>query len=625
MLVAELEGLPPVIRFTRDGHVPDAVWLAIAQQIDPDRNARFDDSQIYVSLGRLLARKAWLGQILSSFNCDARFDDACIEALNVSHQEADEVDDALSNGIHPDSSCDLEVELASTRFIRQLRDFQLRDLGQMLAISHGANFSVPGAGKTSVALAAYELLRSRGEVDRLLVIAPLSAFGAWFEESDECFASPLRAARFLERSTATEFAIVNYQRLASSYDDLARWIFQGRTHIILDEAHRMKRGRNGEWGAACLDLAHSAARRDLLTGTPAPQHPTDLIALLDFQWPQQARRILPERALVRQPTRGSMQELSRRLRPLFARTQKIELGLDEPELRIETVPMKPLQTEIYTALRTRARRALASSAGSAQLAQMGNVTAYLLQAAVNPGLLSRPVGGAKPAPLQFPSVDIEPGTDLADKVMRYGELEIPHKIEKLIALVDENARHNRKTLVWSNFVDVLRDLAARTLAPYSPALVYGGIPSGHEDDVWLTREKEIRRFRSDSDCWVLLANPAAMSEGISLHHECHDAVYVDRTYNAGQYLQSLDRIHRLGLAPGTETRITFLVSPGTIDESVSLRVSEKSHALADMLSDPGLVSMALPDEDLTGEWIDLGDRDDLNALLGHLRMDDSGE
>jgi hypothetical protein len=43
------------------------------------------------------------------------------------------------------------------------------------------------------------------------------------------------------------------------------------------------------------------------------------------------------------------------------------------------------------------------------------------------------------------------------------------------------------------------------------------------------------------------ANLAAMAEGVSPRHTCHDAIYVDRTFNAGQYLQSLDRIHRLGL------------------------------------------------------------------------------
>jgi hypothetical protein len=41
-----------------------------------------------------------------------------------------------------------------------------------------------------------------------------------------------------------------------------------------------------------------------------------------------------------------------------------------------------------------------------------------------------------------------------------------------------------------------------------------------------------------------------------------------------------------------------------------------------MLSDPLLVEMSLPDEELTGEWID---PDDLDALLAHLSMPVDGD
>ncbi|MGQ0618073.1 MAG: hypothetical protein ACT4PW_13980, partial [Acidimicrobiia bacterium] len=120
----------------------------------------------------------------------------------------------------------------------------------------------------------------------------------------------------------------------------------------------------------------------------------------------------------------------------------------------------------------------------------------------------------------------------------------------------------------------------------------------------------IHKFRS-----YLLANPAAMSEGVSLHHQCHDAIYVDRTFNAGQYLQSVDRIHRLGLAPGTETRISFLVCRDTVDETVDDRIRTKAECLSVMLSDASLVTMALPDEEAYGEWVE---PDDLDVLLRHL-------
>lgn len=613
-----------MVLFEREGDVPDELWVALAQQIDPARNQRYGAAIVEVSLERMLARRVWLGHLLARYSIDPEFDAGCLAALDLARREQDEVDEVLRNDISPASAPVLVEELATTRFSpdRPLRDFQLRDLGRMLAISHGANFSVPGAGKTTVALAAYELLRRRGLVERMLVVAPLSAFEAWFEELELCFTEVPKIALFRSRTTATEIAVINYQRLAASYPQLARWVSQAPTQVVLDEAHRMKRGRNGEWGAACLELAPLAVRRDLLTGTPAPQHPSDLVALLDFQWPQQALRILPDQALVAQPPREAMRELSARMRPMFARTQKNELGLDPPILRIETAEMRPLQYEIYRALRTRARNALATSDTAAQLAQMGRIAAYLLQAAVNPGLLAGLFGGVKSAEVQWPSLEVAPSSDLATKLQSYGALEVPRKIEKLVALVAKNAGLGRKTLVWSNIVEVLRDLHDRTLAPYNPAIVYGGVPSGGEEVSWRTREKEIRKFRTDPTCWALVANPAVMSEGVSLHRECHDAVYVDRTFNAGQYLQSIDRIHRLGLPPGTDTRITFLVSVDTIDETVHQRVAAKAQALSEMLSDPLLVEMALPDEELTGEWIDPAD---LDSLLRHLAAPAEGD
>ena len=133
-------------------------------------------------------------------------------------------------------------------------------------------------------------------------------------------------------------------------------------------------------------------------------------------------------------------------------------------------------------------------------------------------------------------------------------------------------------------------------------MVHGGVAvearSGN------TRQSEIDRFRNDPDCSVLLANPAAMSEGVSLHQVCNSAIYVDRTFNAGQFLQSQDRIHRLGLPPGVETSITILQTDGTIDEIVNDRLSGKVDALATLMTDPGLPTMTLPDEDDYGGAVD---------------------
>ena len=131
------------------------------------------------------------------------------------------------------------------------------------------------------------------------------------------------------------------------------------------------------------------------------------------------------------------------------------------------------------------------------------------------------------------------------------------------------------------------------------------------------REMVILRFRKDPGCMVLLSNPATLGEGISLHHQCHDAVYVDRDFAAGRFLQSLDRIHRLGLAPDTETRITVLASEGTIDEVVEHRLAEKLLFMGSILDDSEVRQLAdLYEEPAIGGGLD---QRDLQVLMGHLR------
>jgi hypothetical protein len=66
----------------------------------------------------------------------------------------------------------------------KLKPYQLADLSTLLALRNGANFSVPGAGKTTVTFALH--LLSRQQSDCILVAAPKNAFPAWESIIDEC-------------------------------------------------------------------------------------------------------------------------------------------------------------------------------------------------------------------------------------------------------------------------------------------------------------------------------------------------------------------------------------------------------------------------------------------------------
>ncbi len=49
---------------------------------------------------------------------------------------------------------------------------------------------------------------------------------------------------------------------------------------------------------------------------------------------------------------------------------------------------------------------------------------------------------------------------------------------------------------------------------------------------------------------------------------CSHAIYYDLSYNCAQYLQSLDRIHRVGGSERVVAHYEFLQSAGTIDEDI---------------------------------------------------------
>lgn len=598
LTVRHLPGTTEVI-VSRGLDVPDLLWLKV--QTEWGTGGRSPGTRIRVPASVFLARLDWVVPYFRRFGVKVKWEGTALDLVERRLADVKQLDTVLSE-LEPLDSASVEEALGGSRFTRTLRPFQVRDLGKLLALTNGANFSVPGAGKTSVVYAVYESQRYAGRVKRLLVVAPLSAFESWEDEAEECFEPVPRIVRFVGQAIPpTEVVLVNYQRLQTGFRLLSEWVGARSTHMILDEAHRMKRGWAGEWGRNCLNLANLATRRDILTGTPAPQSVRDLDALFDFVWPGGSRRLIRGTVEDEAAVRGVSQTIS----PLFVRTTKTELDLPDPIIETDSRPLDPLHGEIYAAIRGQVSMMFrASRRAQYNLRALGRVVMYLLEASTNPSLL---IAGSHPHdPILFrhPPVDVPSDTELDDLLRDYSDYETPWKFRVLKASIERNIRHGRKTLVWSNFLRNLETLRHYELRDYQPAIVHGGVRD---------REAQLDRFRRDDECHVLLANPAALAEGISLHHVCHDAIYLERTFNAGHYIQSVDRIHRLGLDPGTTTHVTILISAETIDEVVESRLREKTERLGKLLQDPDLSVMSLPavpEEGLVGES-DLGvdDRD----------------
>lgn len=82
------------------------------------------------------------------------------------------------------SEAEIKAHLESIGFKRSLTINQLNNLKKISHLPGAATFSVPGAGKTTEALAFFFV--NATDIDRLLVVAPKNAFSAWDEQLDAC-------------------------------------------------------------------------------------------------------------------------------------------------------------------------------------------------------------------------------------------------------------------------------------------------------------------------------------------------------------------------------------------------------------------------------------------------------
>lgn len=496
------------------------------------------------------------------------------------------------------SKNELLEKLNSVGFARQLTERQLENVRLLASLPSAATFSVPGAGKTTEALATFFYRANFAEL--LLVIAPKNAFAAWDEQIQECMPqlnatfTRLRGGRdkivrMLEESP--RFMLITYQQLTRVGDLLAAHCAEHDTFIYLDESHRIKSGVSKLTARSVLDLAHLPVGKLLMSGTPMPQSIDDLLPQFAFLYSE-----IPA-------TSDNVLEL---IKPIYVRTNKAQLGLPPLSRQRVSLPMAPLQFELYKLMKFEVAReaAVALSTGNKQgLRHLGKSVARILQFISNPALLSTELNFLHP--------------DLLSAVLTEGD---GPKIRYLLKRTRQLAREGHKILIWSSFVRNVEYLADR-LSDLGAVYIHGGVDAGDEDDDE-SREGKIKLFHDSPNVRVLVANPAAASEGISLHTVCHHAIYLDRTFNAAHYLQSEDRIHRYGLPANQMTTVEILECANSVDETVRTRLNFKISQMAEALEDSSLRPdpIALdPNEIEDFEEYSTGlSSDDIRALLADI-------
>ncbi|MFC1484117.1 SNF2-related protein [Candidatus Neomarinimicrobiota bacterium] len=455
----------------------------------------------------------------------------------------------LSHEELPELATDeIENILRQKGFKRPLKPYQLSNVSKLSKFRSGATFSVPGAGKTTEALAFF-YLHAEPE-DLLLVIAPINAFGAWDQELQDCFNDK---KLFFQPITTTDETkvneilrsgqkryIVNYHKLPILTNVIAQFLSRHPVFLFLDESHYIKSEASLR-GSAAIKIAHLPKSKLILTGTPIPQHIEDLIPQFKYLYPE---------------IRVSSSTVDKAFRPIFVRTPRSALGIKDGELKQIVIPFSRNQREIYNLFKNDILSKLDFSLAS-ELIRIKRAVVLIMQLVSNPLLLLD----------RFLNI-----TDFPTELLE--NLTSP-KIDYACQRARELAREGMKSIIWSSFVKNVDTITDR-LKDLNAVKIRGGVSS-------LDRREAVKRFTKTKECMAIVINPSAGSEGISLHHKCHYAIYVDRSFNSVHWLQSLDRIRRIGQEELPIFEV--LIHEKTIDDRIQIRLDEKISLMEKILND----------------------------------------
>lgn len=524
---------------------------------------------------------------------------------------------SIRNNIHSGDDFERFTSVVSNKLTRTLYSLQLLSSYHLAFSQNACNFSVPGAGKTSIVYAAYAYLSSMPVdslkyINKLLIISPLAAFGPWKKEYKKCFGketsvkelvglSAMQRQEYFYSDTYTEITLISYQSASNESDVVAIKDFLkrkgNRVMVVLDEAHRIKNTEGGKWAEAVLSIAKYASSRVVLTGTPAPNGYQDLYNLYKFIWPEKniisfPLNYLQELSTNQTPSvRNNIQKLINDVSPFFIRVKKSDLGLPDPvNHQPIIVPMGNMQREIYDYIERKYVNYFENNSDSNEgfLADLKKAKLIrLMQCATNPVQLNKAIDKYSNSNSLNP-LDVD-DRGIMGLIQSYGpNLETPPKFLKALELIKDIVKKSGadgKVIVWSIFVQNIYSLQEYLNSNgIDCELLYGDTPTGETNFDIRNREDIINRFHQE-DCpfKVIIANPFAVGESISLHKACHNAIYLEKSFNAAMYMQSKDRVHRYGLSPQDIINYYHLVSEDSVDCLIHDRVLEKEETMLEVI------------------------------------------
>ena len=476
-------------------------------------------------------------------------------------------------------------EIVSNELDRPLREMQMWSAFYMHQMKKAANFSVPGAGKTSMIYGVFAYLNSPqvNKVDRIIMVGPKNSFLAWKQEFQENFGNKKELKLLdihdeeapiieLEINSANKnLILINYESL-QKYENVLCDIIDERSMLIFDEVHKIK-GVRSKRAQVAKKISEKPLYKFVLTGTPIPNTYEDIFNLLNILYTDEYKKFFNFKINdLKKPDVLKIEQINDKLYPFFWRTTKQELQVPPANSDdIIKVPADSLEQDIIDLLYKKYGN------------NAFNLYIRLMQAASNPELLLKAINrvemyGEEDKINIFNNFEKDDVVFTKDEIQIIRRVSTTSKYKAAIKLATNLNIEGKQCLIWCMFVNTIDKVYSDLIANgVKAAVIYGSTPQkDREEIIEAFKRKEIE---------ILITNPHTLAESVSLHHTCHDAIYLEYSFNLTHMLQSRDRIHRLRLKDDDYTQYYYFMLEGqnerqnTIDERIYNRLKEKEERM----------------------------------------------
>jgi SNF2 family DNA or RNA helicase len=452
-------------------------------------------------------------------------------------------------------------------FKTQPRQKQLEALNKVYGMESVALFMEMRTGKTKVIIDLASAKRMQAEVDRVLIICPLSIRKNWVREIEIHAPFPVDVHlldsskpklfnKWLSEKHDFKWLIVGVESLAAGSaikytEQFALSSYKLMT--VVDESSKIK-GHAAIRAKNCVRLARMSAYRVVMTGTPISHGPMDLFMQFEFLDPDIIgigdfysfrKRYAVMGGYEEKQIVGyqNIDELMEMLEPFVFQVRKDEVFPDAPKkiyIRRE-VPLSDRQKELYRKVKKEG------------LAEIGDKVMIVQNALEKMLRLQEITGGSV-------SFRADPETEALTK-KKYIRQRVDGPNPKLSELMEVVQEYTGQTIVWCAF----REEIAMVSEALRKAFGDDQVVELHGDVDEAARDYNVNVAFQGGKARFLVGNTSTGGMGLTMH-AAENEIYFSNSFNYTDREQSEERA--FGPHKTNGTVIVDIVAEKTVDEHI---------------------------------------------------------